>query len=234
MKSTPEQIRARFDADVERFSNLETGQSATIDAPLVLELIAQAASATNPGAQSLLDIGCGAGNYTLKLLEKLSPSQITLIDLSNNMLDRAVQRISAISRANITPLQGDVRTLALGENRFDIIVAAAVLHHLRNDAEWRAVFTAIHRSLKPGGAFWVSDFITHDIPAVQQMMGQRYSQYLTQLKDDKYRDHVFAYIEQEDTPRSLTYQLSLLRDVGFSAVEVLHKNNCFAAFGGIK
>ena len=41
-KSTLEEIRARFDADVERFSNLETGQQATIDAPLVLELVSQA------------------------------------------------------------------------------------------------------------------------------------------------------------------------------------------------
>jgi tRNA (cmo5U34)-methyltransferase len=29
-KSTVEEIRARFDHDVERFSNLETGQAATI------------------------------------------------------------------------------------------------------------------------------------------------------------------------------------------------------------
>src|SRR5687767_3928615 len=34
MKSTVEEIRQRFDADVERFSTLETGQSATVDAPL--------------------------------------------------------------------------------------------------------------------------------------------------------------------------------------------------------
>jgi len=51
MKSTPEQIRQRFDNDVERFSNLETGQSATMDAPLVLELITSAAAATNPDAR---------------------------------------------------------------------------------------------------------------------------------------------------------------------------------------
>src|SRR4051794_5330463 len=57
-KSTPEQIRQRFDNDVERFSNLETGQSATIDAPLVLDLIAEAAAATTPGARAVLDVGC--------------------------------------------------------------------------------------------------------------------------------------------------------------------------------
>ena len=41
MKATVEEIRQRFDADVERFSNLETGQSATVDAPLALALIAK-------------------------------------------------------------------------------------------------------------------------------------------------------------------------------------------------
>jgi glycerol uptake facilitator-like aquaporin len=38
MKSTVDEIRQRFDADVERFSNLDTGQSATVDAPLVYAL----------------------------------------------------------------------------------------------------------------------------------------------------------------------------------------------------
>ena len=45
-KSTVEDIRQRFDADVERFSNLETGQSATVDAPLAMSLVTEAAAAT--------------------------------------------------------------------------------------------------------------------------------------------------------------------------------------------
>jgi tRNA (cmo5U34)-methyltransferase len=39
---------------------------------------------------------------------------------------------------------------------------------------------------------------------------------------------------REDSPRPVTYQLDLLRSVGFKTVELLHKNSCFAAFGGIK
>jgi len=35
-KSSVDEIRVRFDADVERFANLQSGQSATMDAPLVL------------------------------------------------------------------------------------------------------------------------------------------------------------------------------------------------------
>jgi tRNA (cmo5U34)-methyltransferase len=45
---------------------------------------------------------------------------------------------------------------------------------------------------------------------------------------------VFAYVEREDTPRPLPFQLDLLRQAGFAQVEVLHKNVCFAAFGAVK
>ena len=234
-KSTPQQIRQRFDNDVERFANLETGQSATIDAPLVLELITSSAAATNPAATNVLDVGCGAGNYTLKLLEELpSLTGITLIDLSRPMLDRARQRIGAVTEAALTPMQGDIRELHLREGQFDVILAAAVLHHLRTDREWEAVFTKLHRALRPGGSLWIADLVSHALPPVHELMWQRYGDYLTSFRDEAYRDHVFAYIDQEDTPRPLTWQLELLRSVGFRQTEVLHKNSCFAAFGAVK
>ncbi len=234
MKSTADQIRQRFDHDVERFSNLETGQSATIDAPLVLDLITTVAATTNPRATHVLDIGCGAGNYTLKLLQRLPNLDVTLIDLSRPMLDRAVQRIGAVSTHAITAVPGDIRDVALKEDLFDIVMAAAVFHHLRGDDEWLAVFRKCYLALKPGGSLWISDLIAHDDPAVQAILWERYGEYLVQLKGEAYRDHVFAYIEQEDTPRPLLYQLHLLKQVGFRSVEVLHKNAMFAAFGGIK
>jgi tRNA (cmo5U34)-methyltransferase len=234
MKSSVDEIRQRFDADVERFSKLETGQTATMDAPLVLELIAQAAEATTPGARALLDVGCGAGNYSLKLLERLPDMEVTLVDLSRPMLERAWERVSAATGENVEIIQADVRDAELEEKRFDVIVAAAVLHHLRTDQEWEAVFSRFHRWLRPGGAVWISDYIEQDTPGVQQVMQRRFGEYLTQLKDADYRDKVFAYIEAEDSPRSLVFQLDLLRKVGFTKVDVLHKNGPFAAFGGIR
>jgi tRNA (cmo5U34)-methyltransferase len=233
-KSTVEQIRERFDNDVERFSNLETGQSATIDAPLSLALIAAAAARVTPGAVSLLDIGCGAGNYSLKILEQLPNLDVTLIDLSRPMLDRATERVSRVTTGKVTAWQGDIRELQIGESRFDVICAAAVLHHLREVEEWRRVFSRLYAALKPGGSVWISDLVEHSDARVQALMWERYGAYLSQLKDEAYRDHVFAYVAQEDSPRPLMFQLDLLRSVGFGDVELLHKNSCFAAFGAIK
>jgi len=234
MKSTVDQIRERFDGDVERFSNMQTAQLSTIDAPLVLELITKAAAAANPHATHVLDIGCGAGNYTLKVLQELHDLDVTLVDLSRPMLERAVQRIRTATKGEIATAQGDIRRLPLGESRFDIIFAAAVFHHLRSDDEWKDVFARCYAALKPGGTLWISDLIEHSTQSIQSMMWGRYGEYLAQVKDAEYRDHVFAYIEQEDTPRPLLFQIDLLREVGFRSVEILHKNSCFAAFGAFK
>ena len=234
MKSTVEQIRQRFDADVERFSNLQTGQSATIDAPLAMELVAAAAAAATPQARHVLDVGCGAGNYTLKLLESLPNLDVTLVDLSQPMLARALERVRAATSGEIKTVQGDIREIALGEANFDVILASAVLHHLRSDAEWQQVFSAFYRALRPGGSIWISDLVESTIPAVERLMHDRYGKYLSAFKDDAYRDHVFAYVAQEDTPKPLVFQLDLLRQVGFAQVDVLHKNVCFAAFGALK
>jgi len=41
-------------------------------------------------------------------------------------------------------------------------------------------------------------------------------------------------LSKSDGPRSLVYQLELLKSVGFANVEVLHKNSVFAAFGAVR
>jgi len=233
-KSSIEEIRNRFDNDVERFSNLETGQTATMDAPLSLELITQVAAATNPDATHLLDIGCGAGNYSLKMLSKLPNLNVALVDLSQPMLQRAVERIQPETTGEVVTHQSDIRALSLPESHFDIILAAAVFHHLRGDDDWQAVFSICFATLKPGGSLWISDLIDHEMPSARTVMWRRYGEYLTQFHDEAYRDQVFTYIEKEDTPRSLLFQIDLLRKVGFRQVEILHKNGSFAAFGAVK
>ena len=232
--ATTEEIKARFDHDVERFSNLDTGQLTTIDAPLTMELCTEATKYINPQAKELLDIGCGAGNYTLKMLSKISNLNCTLNDLSLPMVEKARERVSTQTSGDITIIQADMRSLELPDNHFDIILAAAVFHHLREDADWELVFGKMYAALKPGGSIWISDLVTHDSPAIAKLFQDKYGAYLETLGGTEYREKVFDYIAYEDTPRSVNYQLGLLQKVGFKNLEILHKNSCFAAFGGVK
>ncbi len=234
MKSSVQEIRERFDNDVERFSNLETGQTATMDSAMVLDLIAQTAAKTTPDGKAILDVGCGAGNYTLKVLEYLPGLRCTLLDLSAPMLQRAHARVAAATAGEVATLQGDIRELELGAEKFDLVVAAAVLHHLREDAEWELVFKKFYQCLRPGGSIWISDLVSHAVPAVQEVMWHRYGEYLAAFKGEVYRDQVYAYVEREDTPKPVLFQCDLLRRVGFPEVEILHKNAVFASFGARK
>ncbi len=233
-KATNQEIRERFDKDTERFSNLETGQQTTIDAPLTMELCTEAAKYANPYAKELLDIGCGAGNYTLKMLSKVPNLNCTLNDLSMPMLQKAKERITPQTKGTVTLIQDDMRNLNLFDNHFDIILAAATLHHLRDDRDWEGMFNKIYKALKPGGSFWVSDLVTHDSEFIKKLFEDEYGNYLETLGGPEYRQKVLDYVHYEDTPRSVNYQLAQLTKVGFSSVDVLHKNSCFAAFGAIK
>ncbi len=233
-KSTVDEIRNRFDHEVERFSNLETGQSATMDAALVLDIIQQSAARLCPHARAMLDIGCGAGNFTLKLLQALPNMDCTLIDLSQRMLDRAAQRVGGATRGVVTCHQTDVRDYHPPTSAFDIVTAAAVLHHLRTEAEWRQVFQSIFSALRPGGSLWVWDMIQHDTPAIEAVMQDRFHHHLVSLEGETYRDKVLAYIEREDTATSLNFQVDVAKAAGFNRVEILHKTAIFAAYVAIK
>ncbi len=232
-KSTVEEIKERFDNDVERFSNLDTGQVSTIDAKISLELITESARRIIPHATHLLDVGCGAGNYSLMMLTKIPDLNCTLVDLSKPMLDRAYQRVIK-ETGNVTILQGDIRDIELEENQYDIILAGTVLHHLRDDKDWETTFGKLFRLLRLGGCLMISDLVAQDTEMLNDYIREKYGDYLQEIGGEEYRHKVLDYIEKEDTPRSINYQLDLMKKVGFRNVEILHKNMCFGAFGGIK
>lgn len=70
----------------------------------------------------------------------------------------------------VTALQSDIRETALPPDTFDLAVAAATLHHVREDAEWQNVFRAVYQSLKPGGSFWIWDLVAHEPAALHEFM----------------------------------------------------------------
>jgi len=234
IKSSPEAIRQNFDQQVERFSNMETGQSTAIDSPLCMELVARSAALFNPKAKNVMDLGCGGGNYAVKITSLLPDVDCTLIDLSANMLEVAQTRVSANISGKVTTIQGDYRDIELRENCFDVITAGTTLHHLREDQEWELVFTKVFSALKPGGTFWINDIVISETDEITQLMMDGWLSILQkQISQEEIELYMGRY-ETEDTPRTLSYQLDLLKQVGFSETILLHKHFNFAAFGAKK
>ena len=233
-KSSPEAIRNNFDQQVERFSNLETGQTTAVDSPLCMELVARSAALLNPAATRIMDLGCGGGNYAVKVSSFLPNVDCTLVDLSANMLVKAKERVSENISGSVTTIQGDYREVVFEENSYDVITAGTTLHHLREDQEWESVFLKIYRALKVGGTFWINDIVLSETDEINQMMLEGW---IGEMRKHHDEDEVKMYLgryESEDTPRTFSYQLDLMKQVGFSETIVLHKHFNFAAFGAIK
>ena len=63
-----------------------------------------------------------------------------------------------------------------------MILASAVLHHLRTEEEWESVFHSFYQALRNGGSIWIFDLIQSSIAPIQSLMWKRYGDYLSQLQ----------------------------------------------------
>lgn len=94
---------------------------------------------------SVLDAGCGTGNFSFKLSER--GSRVTAVDLSAEML--AVARAKAAdSNAPVTFHEMDIENLVFADNTYDAVYSLAVFEFLR---EPERAFRELFRVLKPGG-----------------------------------------------------------------------------------
>jgi tRNA (cmo5U34)-methyltransferase len=199
-----------------------------------MELVARSAALLNPNAEKILDLGCGGGNYAVKVTSFLPDVDCTLIDLSANMIAKAVERVAANISGKVLAIQGDYRDIDLGENCYDVITAGTTLHHLRDEHEWELVFEKVFKALKPGGTFWINDIVIGETDEINSMMLDGWLSILQkQITPEEIEMYMGRY-ESEDTPRTLTYQVNLMKQVGFSETIVLHKHFNFAAFGARK
>ncbi len=233
-KRTAAEIGAYFNGEVERFSDLAKGQASIKDARLMMDLLAEAASVLVPETRDILDIGCGAGNQTLNLLRVFPDADCILLDISSAMLERARERVGSAAAGKVAWVEGDIRTAELPEAKFDIAVAAAVLHHLRDEEDWKRTFAKIHSLLKPGGILLVSDLIRHENPKIEALFKVRQEAFLREALGDAEAERIMRSIAESDTPSPLEFQFGCLRQLGFREVALLHKNLVFGAYYALK
>ena len=98
-----------------------------------------------------LDLGCGTGKLTARLLEAGHP--VTGVDFSDNML--AAARKNAPGAAFVQAELKEVPQKLAGQT-FDCIVAAYALHHLPDEDKY-ALLTALKALLKPEGVIILGD-----------------------------------------------------------------------------
>jgi trans-aconitate methyltransferase len=96
-------------------------------------------------SDSMLDLGCGTGRFTIELAARAPEGKVTGIDPSKEMLIKAAGRVGGFK--NIALLRMPAEEMAFKEE-FDLVFSNIVLQWI-NDQQ--RVLGLIYRSLKPGG-----------------------------------------------------------------------------------
>ncbi len=99
-----------------------------------------------------LDFGCGSGNTTLFISQKLKSGTVVAVDLSEKQLRHAAKKIRSYNLHNVIFVKGNFKA---PRNCFDAVTAVGVLEHLEKPQSHIALLL---RSLKKGGRFYFLSF----------------------------------------------------------------------------
>lgn len=179
----------------------------------------------------VLDLGAGTGLMAAFIAYSFPQARITMVDISNEMLERARARFELggerfrfeVSDYGVDPIQ----------EKYDAVVSALSIHHL-SDGQKRSLFDRIHGALNDGGVFINAEQFRGATPERDRFHHERWITRVRELGVDD-RDLAAALDRMKfDRAATLDDQLEWMREAGFRDIDCAYKNLIFAVYCGIK
>lgn len=116
-----------------------------------------------PSGGRALEMGCGRGLGMEIILDRFGAAEVHGFDLDPSMVRLARRRLS---RRGIRPRfwVGTATSIPCSDGKYDQVFDFGIIHHV---IRWREALAEVFRVLKPGGRFYVEeylrDFICHPV-----------------------------------------------------------------------
>jgi tRNA (cmo5U34)-methyltransferase len=180
----------------------------------------------------VLDVGAGTGIYSGFLLKRYSNADITMIDFSKNMLDEA-RRKFAYSE-NIRYVCDNYFTHDYGLEKYDIILSALSIHHLKPD-EKRALYGIFCNLLDRNGEFLNADIVSRGVPDIDAKYDDQWTRFVkSSIGKNGVLIDSFDKGRELDSPSPAAVQLQWLDEAGFTVTDCPFKYFNFAVMYGRK
>jgi tRNA (cmo5U34)-methyltransferase len=179
----------------------------------------------------IVDLGCGTGNLSKKLILTYPNARIICIDMADNMLKMAKTKLK--NNSNVTFLLSDILDFAY-KGKYDVVVASMVLHHIESKDKPR-FYRKIYNSLSKRGVFFCIDIFLSSNNNLQKLYMDKWKTFMKSngLTKKKIDDMIFRH-QREDRPVVFEDELAIIHKAGFKCVDVVLKRYNFAVYGGIK
>ena len=207
------------------------------------EMLDAVARCVSPQSQRILDLGCGTGGLSMKVLKSCPTAQVVALDYSPRMLEFASDKLETAGYApkQWTGIQADFGDWANHQleikDGFDACVSSLAIHHLTDEMKLR-LFSRIRESLNPGGVFWNADPVLPESPAlseayqsVREEWAAQQGASLAEIRAKTGKSTPYGY-SNPDQLATLDAHLQMLKTAGFESVAVPWKYYGLAVFGG--
>ncbi len=150
-----------FDAYAKYYDLLYRDKNYTEEAEYIEKII----SKYKPGAESILDLGCGTGRHDIIFAQK--GFAVTGIELSDKMTQLANENKSGTT-GKTEFINGDIRNIRL-DKKFDVILSLFhVINYQVTNQDLISAFRTVREHLKPEGIFifdfWYGPAVLSDRP----------------------------------------------------------------------
>ena len=194
--------------------------------------------------QRILELGCGTGELSLKILKALPKVEIIALDYSPRMVKFAHDKIITAGFDNRwTGIEADFGEWANNPEKFnlgtdfDACVSSLAIHHLTDEMKLKLI-QQVATNLKPQGCFWNADPTLSETPALEDVYQTAREKWISQEGIDlaavnikKGKSDTQGYSSQ-DQLATLNDNLEMLKTAGFTNIAVPWKLYKIAVFGG--
>lgn len=150
-------------------------------------------------AKKILDLGAGTGLELIHVFELFPNAEVTVIDITENMLEELKKR----SFANqVTTICGDFFEVEFEED-YDAVISTSALHHFKKEEKVK-LYKKVYDCLKENG-----QFINCDKIALTQEIEE---EQLYELENN-IENHMHI-----DTPLTVEHEIEILKRVGFENI----------------
>ncbi|RJQ26928.1 MAG: class I SAM-dependent methyltransferase [Peptococcaceae bacterium] len=189
----------------------------------------------------VLDLGCGDGILTHELLKIDDSISATLVDGSEDMLNKAKERL--VGFKNIRFIKASFQELLSTDIQlpdYGFTISSLAIHHLTM-SEKKSFFNYIYSRLDNGGYFINIDVILSPTEALEGWYLKLWQEWITEKQTVLTLEGDYSYIIRNCRENNhynkldtLTDQLDALREAGFRDVDCFYKYGVFSMYGGRK
>ena len=126
------------------------------------------------GDEQVLDVACGTGHASLAVARKLPNGQVTAVDFSTGMLNRARSKAEGQGITNIRFAEGDMQELPFPAGSFDAAVCAFGIFFV---PDMETQLAHIASRVRPGGRVMISNFVENYFHSLKDLFMKRVSAY---------------------------------------------------------